>query len=487
MAVKAGPKKAADLSPLPWSPRSEGAAQFRLFAQKFLTIPAGRDAGKPFPVRDWQEELVKDLFVDDVDVALWSIPRGNAKSTLTAAIALYFLFMSGEQGNTIGIVAQDDASARRLLRTCTQMVAASPELEERCTIYANRIVVDRTDSTLVALAATMTAIEGSSFSPMAIVDEIGFVPKDVWESVVLSTGKASDGKILAMGTPSPPKWRDISPMWGLVVEGRAGKPEIALHEIGADPKLPIDDPKTWAAANPAYGDWMTEKSIRAQLPPMTREAEFRRARLGQWVEQSSEPLIPVEKWRGCARKGVRIPHGSKVVVAFDGSHNGDSTAIVLASVSKKPHFQLVRIWKPGEEADGQVPVLEVEETIKDLAREYEVMEVVADPFRWAGMLQSLDRAGIPVSTFPQDPRRMSPATADFRAAVNGGLLTHADDPEMNTHVIRAALEESRQGLRIVKPTKKEKIDAAICVVMGLSRAQWLAGIRKKKARGYKTL
>ena len=487
MAVKAGPKKAADLSPLPWSPRSEGAAQFRLFAQKFLTIPAGRDAGKPFPVRDWQEELVKDLFVDDVDVALWSIPRVNAKSTLTAAIALYFLFMSGEQGNTIGIVAQDDASARRLLRTCTQMVAASPELEERCTIYANRIVVDRTDSTLVALAATMTAIEGSSFSPMAIVDEIGFVPKDVWESVVLSTGKASDGKILAIGTPSPPKWRDISPMWGLVVEGRAGKPEIALHEIGADPKLPIDDPKTWAAANPAYGDWMTEKSIRAQLPPMTREAEFRRARLGQWVEQSSEPLIPVEKWRGCARKGVRIPPGSKVVVAFDGSHNGDSTAIVLASVSKKPHFQLVRIWKPGEEADGQVPVLEVEETIKDLAREYEVMEVVADPFRWAGMLQSLDRAGIPVSTFPQDPRRMSPATADFRAAVNGGLLTHADDPEMNTHVIRAALEESRQGLRIVKPTKKEKIDAAICVVMGLSRAQWLAGIRKKKARGYKTL
>ena len=161
--------------------------------------------------------------------------------------------------------------------------------------------------------------------------------------------------------------------------------------------------------------------------------------------------------------------------------------MVLASVSKKPHFQLVRIWKPGEEADGQVPVLEVEETIKDLAREYEVMEVVADPFRWAGMLQSLDRAGIPVSTFPQDPRRMSPATADFRAAVNGGLLTHADDPEMNTHVIRAALEESRQGLRIVKPTKKEKIDAAICVVMGLSRAQWLAGIRKKKARGYKTL
>ena len=487
MAVKAGPKRAADVSPLPWSPRSEGAAQFRLFAQKFLTIPAGRDAGKPFPVREWQENLVADVFRDGVDVALWSIPRGNAKSTLTAALALYLLFMSGERGNTIGIVAQDDASAKRLLRTCTQMLTASPELESRATVYANRIVVDRTDSELVALPATMTAIEGSSFSPVAIVDEIGFVPKEVWESVVLSTGKASDGKILAMGTPSPPKWRDVSPMWNLVVEGRAGKEGIALHEIGADPKLPINDPATWRAANPALGDWMTEKSIQAQLPPLTREAEFRRARLGQWVEQSSEPLIPVEKWRECARPGVRIPHGSRVVVAFDGSHSGDSTAIVLASVSKKPHFELVRIWRPQDEADGQVPVLEVEDTIRDLARDYEVVEVVADPFRWAGMLQSLDRDGIPVSQFHQNPRRMSPATADFRAAVNAGLMTHADDKELNEHVIRAALEESRNGLRIVKPTQEEKIDAAVCVVMGLSRAQWFAGIKKNKAKGYKTV
>ncbi len=41
------------------------------------------------------------------------------------------------------------------------------------------------------------------------------------------------------------------------------------------------------------------------------------------------------------------------------------------------------------------------------------MELAADPFRWARTLQILDGEGLPVSEYPQNPSRMTPATTKF--------------------------------------------------------------------------
>jgi hypothetical protein len=46
-----------------------------------------------------------------------------------------------------------------------------------------------------------------------------------------------------------------------------------------------------------------------------------------------------------------------------------------------------------------------------------VLEIDADPFRWACSLQLLDGEGLPVLGYPQSPGRMTPATARFYEAV----------------------------------------------------------------------
>lgn len=484
--MKAGPKGRAELSPLPWRPRSTGADQLRLFGEKFLKVPKGLGARGPFRLRPWQVELARTLFEPAVSLAVWVLPRGNGKSGLAAAIALHHVFMSGIEGARCGIVAQDERSATRLLKTAIRMIELNEDLAERAVIYRDRVEIPGTDSVLVALPAEAHRVEGEDFS-LVILDEIGFMPKATFEAAVLSTGKRGDGagKVLAIGTPSPSKFREVSPLWDLVIRGRSEQSEdYRLVEYGADPKLPLDDPATWAAANPAYGDWLTDKAIRAQLPPVTRELEFRRARLGQWVETSSEPAFPPEAWRDCARDGVTIPAGSRVVLALDGSVNGDSTAVLVGSVSSTPHFQIGGLWEPSVEV-GEVNHLEVEDRIRDLAERYRVVEIVADPFRWQRSLQVLDEDGLPVSQFPQTPRRLTPATSDVRAAVNGGLLTHANEPDLNKHVLRASLEETSRGMRLTKPSKKEKIDLAVCLVMAYSRCTWLASPKQRKARKVK--
>lgn len=237
-------------------------------------------------------------------------------------------------------------------------------------------------------------------------------------------------------------------------------------------------------ANPAYGDWLTEDSIRAQAPPVSRELEFRRARLGQWTDGASEPAFPPAAWKKCARPGVSIPPGARVVLALDGSMNNDCTAVLIGSVSRVPHFQIGGLWEPylEDDEDAEVSHLEVEDRIRELASKYRVEEVVADPFRWQRTLQVLEEDGLPVAKFPQTAQRLTPATNDLRAAVNNSALTHSSEDRLNDHCLRASVEETTRGLKLAKPGRNLKIDLAACMIMGYSRCSWLAGRGGKKQR-----
>ena len=487
--MKAGPKAQADLSPLPWTPRSRGAEQLRLFCEKFLKVPRGKGAKGPLRLRPWQVDLAETLYADETATAVWVLPRGNGKSGMAAAIGLHHVLMSGIEGARCAVIAQDDRSAKRLLSSAVRMVELDEDLASRCVVYRDRIVVPGTGSEFLALPAEAHRVEGEDLT-LAILDEVGFMPTDTFEAAYLSTGKREGSKVLCIGTPSQSKWREKSPLWDLVIRGRA-EPDsktFRLVEYGADPKLPIDDPATWEAANPAYGDWLTEAALREQCS-VVREAEFRRARLGQWVEQSTEPAFPVEKWRACERAGVFIPDGSKVVIALDGSKNGDSTGLLVGSVSSRPHFQVGGVWDPADHPDGwEVPILEVEDRICELCKQYHVVEIAADPYLWQRTLQVLVEEGLPAYSFPQSPQRQTPATADLRGAVNAGLLTHSGEAVLNRHVLRASIEETTRGIKLAKPSKHEHIDLAVCLMMCHSRASWLGSpkrLRAKKLRGIK--
>lgn len=482
--VKAGPKSQADTSPLPWATFETGQDSLSWFAESYLVVPRGMGAGGPMQIRPWQYNMASTLYHPDTSLAVWVLPRGNGKSGKAAAIALHHIFNPANMGARVAIVAQDERSALRLLKTCARMIELSPALAMRSTVYRDSISVPGTDSQLVALPAEAHRVEGADLD-LAILDEVGFMPKATFEAAVLSVGKVAGGKVLAIGTPSPAKFKEISPLWDLIVRGRSNPSDLSMQlvEYGAPTNAPIDSPDTWAEANPAYGDWLTEQSVRAQLPPITRELEFRRARLGQWLDSSSEPAFNPEGWKKQARPGVKIPPGTRVVLALDGSMNGDSTAILVGSVSTRPHFQIGGLWEPSKENDDyEVSHLEVEDKIMELASTYQVVELVADPFRWQRSLQVLAENGIPVSQFPQTAQRLTPATNDLRAAINQGGLTHSDETTFNQHILRASVEESTRGLKLAKPSKKLKIDLAACLIMGFSRCQWLGSKKQQRAR-----
>jgi phage terminase large subunit-like protein len=208
-----------------------------------------------------------------------------------------------------------------------------------------------------------------------------------------------------------------------------------------------------------------------------REASFRRARLCQLTDTLEEAWLPPGSWAACADATVAIPDGAEVVLAFDGSFNGDTTVLVVATVAERPHVDLVELW---EAAGTQVPVVDVEQAIRAACRRWRVLEIAADPFRWTRSLQLLDGEGLPILEYPQSPGRMTPATAKFYEAVVNGALTHSGDSRLARHVGNAVLREDARGARLAKEKRDSprRIDAAVAAVMGHDRAAALAGVTR---------
>lgn len=491
MTAKTGPKARADESPLPWRPRVSGAARFAKFCERFLVVPSGYGAGKPVRLRDWQRELVGSVMDADPKPlqAGWMLPRGQAKSTLCAGLALYEL-LEGPIGASIVVVAVDERQASIVYGIARRMVEMSPELESRVTVYKDRLTVPGRGAVFQVLPATPKALEGLNFS-FCIVDEFGVVSKDTYEVVSLAQGKRPESLLLGIGTP--PAEHENSPL----VEMRDYKrkyPEdtsVVWREFSADAYQdhPVDCRHCLELANPALGDFLSEAAVRSLLPPRTRESTYRRARLCQLVTESTGSFLPHGLWDELGTD-EDIPEGAEVVVSLDGSFNGDSTALLLARVSKQPHFEVLGLWNPAEHDDSyRVPISEVEETIRAAHKRYKVLEVVADPFRWSRSLQALESEGIVVAEFPWSPSRVGAATTDLYQSAINRQMTHNGDPRLAEHIANAIVVETDRGVRLDKARKNStrQIDLAAAAVMAHSRATWRATRRKRsrKLRSFK--
>jgi phage terminase large subunit-like protein len=475
--MKAGPKGTLSAPPLDLRrlPR-RGGSRAIAFIERYVTVPKGTGARRRLKLRGWQRDIIHAVLDEPRPrQALVSIPAGNGKSTLAAALGLYGLLADGVEGAQVLVVASDGRQARIILNTARRMVELDPALYARVQIFKDHLLEPHTDSRFMALPADPGALQGWDPS-MALIDELHVVTDDTFEAMAARAGKRDRSLLLAISTP-PRATQDDSVMRRLVDHGReGGDPSFCFREYAAPAGCALDDEAAWAVANPALDDFLHRDALRATLPPKMREAAFRRYRLGQWVTVE-DAWLPDGAWAACADPLSPIGDGAEVVIALDGSFSRDCTALVAATVTDRPHVHLYRLWEAPEGArDWRVPVVAVEDAIRDACGRWRVLEVAADPFRWQRSLEVLDGDGIPVSEFFQTAARMGPATARFYQLVVDGELTHDGDPALARHVANAILKADSRGARLAKEHKdsKRRIDAAVAAVMAVHRAAELA-------------
>lgn len=484
--MKAGPKGKVDESPLPFRPRVEGSARFGKFCEKFILVPKGHGAGSPLILRPWQLDLVGTVMdTDPTPVqAGFMLPRGSGKSGLVAAWGLYDL-LQGEVGASVVVVAVNETQARIVFNVAARMVALHPELESRVQVYKDRLECPARGSSFQVLPASPKALEGLDFT-LAIADEIGVISRDVFEVVALAQGKRERSTLVGIGTPGPDPHDSVLTMLRDYSRKYPEDTTSVWREWSAAgfEHHPVDCDHCLELANPALDDFLNRATVKALLPPKTREATYRRARLCQFVTETTGAFLPDGRWEEM-NTGEEISEGEDVVLALDGSFNGDATGVVVARVGMEPHFDVVGLWEPpGGDDSYRVPVEEVEDTIRAACKRWNVLEVTADPFRWTRTLQVLEKEGIPITEFPWSHARITPATTDFYNSCINGQITHSGDPRLAEHIGNVIVNETERGIRLDKSRKHSTrhIDLAAAALMGHSRAQWRAMTKKKSKR-----
>ena len=211
--------------------------------------------------------------------------------------------------------------------------------------------------------------------------------------------------------------------------------------------------------------------------PDTNLPDFRRYWLNQRVRGESR-WVSVDALRLRLKKRKVKPE-APVVLAFDGSVNRDSTALVACTIEPTPHIFVVNKWiKPARAKDWRVPRGDVLEAVEEAmeSRRYDVRELAPDPHHWGVEVEGWEQAyeELVVVFNTDQPARMGPAADDFMQGLRDNRFTLEPDEDMLEHFGNMVAVD-RRGYKV--PTKithdsPEKIDLGIAAIVAYHRAMW---------------
>jgi phage terminase large subunit-like protein len=455
----------------------------------------GGSAGSLIRFRPPQRHLVRHILARGLDgryrhrQALVGMARKNGKSGIGSVLGVGGLVL-GPAGGEVYSCAADKDQAKIVFNTAKRMVKADPELSGLLKVYRDAIEYTETGSVYKALSAEAFTKEGLN-PHLVLFDEVHAQPnRELWDVMALAMGARTEP--LMVGITTAGVKYDTSGAESLCYAMYLYGIQVAKGEVvdptffmawwePRDPSADHRDPDTWREANPGLGDLVDVADL-ASAVLRTPENEFRTKRCNQWVS-STTAWLPAGTWEACEEPRT-IPRGREVVLGFDGSFNGDCTALVVVEIGSPLHVDVVELWEKPMDSPGdwRVPIADVEDAIRAACKRWQVVELACDPFRWARTYQILEAEGLPVVEFPQSPSRMTPATTRFYEAVMNRTLTQSGDLRLARHLDNAVLKADSRGTRIYKEHKhsQRRIDLAVAAVMAVDRAGWLAGEPPKR-------
>jgi phage terminase large subunit-like protein len=454
------------------------------FTETFVTHTRGEYAGQLVDLRPWQKQILNGLFELD-EHGLWKhrqgliiLPRKSGKSLLLSGVACWGLFASQEPGAEIYCVAASKDQARIVFGNIKDTIEADPDLSAAADVYKDAISVPSTGAVCRVLSSDGALAHGLS-PVVSIVDET-WAHKDgeLYEALLSGSGARRQSLLVHITTAGA---GEGTPLARLVEYDRRVKaneledPTWFSYWNPPPPDADYTNPKTWAAAHPAYGDWITESYLTSQLKQLPAP-EFKRLHLASWIANRDVWLEPHQ----LERIGTCEPLTSDdfPVLAVDGSWSNDASAVVAATADGR--IELLHIQeKPIDGDEGyRINVPELLAAVVFHAERLMARGILYDRYLIGPAMLGLGDDGLNVVEFPQTARRMVPASKRMADAILDGNLKIVDNemrPQLLRHIENCRLKVDRLGARIVKDhsSSARKIDAAVCAVMAFDAANEL--------------
>lgn len=469
--------------------------------------------GEPFVLEGHLRLIIREVFATGRVEILALLPKGNYKTTLFAALAVFHLLTVKNANCYIG--AADSHQADEMYRFATHFSETHDEaifrLKVGRTAKKIRSMVDQGFIQVLASDDSKQGGKKQGFNPtLALIDELhahensnlyvdmrsGLFKRGGLLITITTAGQDEDtvlgnlrreflrihnhgGKIQTRMKVDA-KGRVRRDNDGRLTIARAASGRTVMLQWACTEDDDLNDVNVVKLANPATGVTLESIEDALEAPGLT-PAQFARYRANVW-SQDDDAIIE-EGLYDSLRDGSTIHPEVPRWVVVDYARKSDSAAVVeLAYDSERDKLiPKSQVWAVREKRSGRVQPaahdLLDESTIRQsLVREHirgigapgHVLGVIYDPHLFDP--EALADEGYQMIEFPQSNVRTVPASKKLYEVLQQGRFAHDGDPVLRAHVTSAGTKLVGEGWRFYKAASKKRIDACICLMMGVEKA-----------------
>jgi len=442
-------------------------------------------------------------------MAYIEVPRKNAKSTMSAGVALYCLAADGEPGAQVYSAATTRDQARIVWRTGKQMVDRTPGLQARFGVSTsvNSVYVESESAFFQPLSRDQGGNHDGYNVHCAVVDELhAHKQRDIWDVLETATGAREQSLIWAITTAGFNRA-------GICYEQRAytikqlerTAAEVDESYFGIiftlDEADDWTDPRSWIKANPNWGVSVSPEDIenkaRKALEMASATNNFLTKHLNVWVNADTA-WMDMQAWDACADPSLSLEQfdGEECIASVDLASKVDVAAKVRVFERDidgvKHYYGFPEFYLPEDAAtDGRnshyagwarsgyltltpgnvIDFAYIEDGLREDARRFQLGEVLYDPWQATYLSTRLMEEGMNMVEYRQTVQNMSEPMKMLEALVLSGRYHHSGNPAMTWMISNVVAHlDVKDNIYPRKEFPENKIDGPVALVMALGRA-----------------
>lgn len=475
------------------------------FIESYCTHIRGDKAGEPLILADfWKEDILKPAFgikrlsnrKRRFKTIYLEIGKGNAKSTVGSALALYLLGLDTQKGAEVYSVAGDREQARIIFDTSKHMVLDSAYLKNMFTVYQYAITKKNSASFYKVRSSEAGGAHG--LIPSAIIfDEVHVQPnRELWDTMTAGQMKRDDSITFAFTTAG---WDKQSICYELhkkaldVVSGKIPDDSFLGVIYAAPENDDISKVKTWKKANPGLGNILSVENLQIEynkvLASPSYENTFRRLHLNQWTD-TYESWINDDEWMKCGEMfDSRELEGAECYGGLDLANTRDFNAFVL--IFPPLNKILCYFWLPSEMVDkrmernsidfrqwvndGHIKLMPgsssdyeiILNDIRELCKKYNIQSVAYDRKFAAPIVTSLED-DVKMTPFNQGITEISFPTKQLDLYVAKRNIMHGGNPVLRWMLGNVSIyRDPNDNIKVVKHKSNDKVDGVVALIMAI--------------------
>ena len=469
-------------------------------------------AGEPIRLEPWQVFILTTVFgwikADGnrrFRRSYIEVPRGNAKSTLSSALALYMLAADGEGGSEVYSLATTRDQARIVFGDAQTMARKSAGFRSRfgVEVGAHNMNVMKTGSKFEALSAEGSTLDGLNIH-FGCIDELhAHKTRTVYDVVETGTGKRDNSLLWVITTAG-------SNRAGICYEVRTFVTRLLDGVFEDDSQFGIiygldegDDWVTEASLIKANPNWGVSVRPEVLLPLQAKAMQlpsavnnFKTKHLNEWVNADSS-WMDMRAWDRCANPSLTLAAyaGQPCWIGLDLASKVDIAALVLVFTHLEidgAYAVFGRYYLPEDTVHangnsqyqgwmnaGRVTVTPgnvidfgwIEADLIDFVSRHSVQAVAFDPFQATQLSTRMMSEGMPMIEVRPTVLNFSEPMKTLEALVLQGKLIHDGDPVLGWMASNVVAHlDAKDNIYPRKERPENKIDGIVALIMAISRA-----------------